>query len=196
MAELPIICVTSERWRARAACGRRPRNFTCHIRRSGRNLVLTDAGQLVLNYADEIFAAGRELTNAVKRRPGKHPVRLNIGLTDAFAHLLAFEIFKGAFRSVEAPHIICREAEIALLVNALRAHRLDIVLADEPASSTLKAKTFNHRLGRSRDHILRKSAISDQATSRFPPFARRRACAAANHKYGDARGIGSMVRQR
>jgi LysR family transcriptional activator of nhaA len=31
----------------------------------------------------------------------------------------------------------------------LQAHRLDIVLADEPASSSLTARTFNHRLGRS-----------------------------------------------
>src|SRR5690349_9866386 len=67
------------------------------FRRSGRNLVLTDAGQLVLNYADEIFAAGRELMNAVKQRPGKHPVRLNIGLTDAFPKLITFEFFGPLF---------------------------------------------------------------------------------------------------
>ena len=39
------------------------------FRRSGRNLVLTETGQLVLSYADEIFSAGRELMNAVKQRP-------------------------------------------------------------------------------------------------------------------------------
>jgi LysR family transcriptional activator of nhaA len=44
---------------------------------------------------------------------------------------------------------VCRQAEIGPLVNQLQAHRLDLVLADEPASSSLKAKTFNHRLGRS-----------------------------------------------
>src|SRR6187397_3029150 len=54
------------------------------FKRSGRNLVLTETGHLVLSYADEIFSAGRELMSAVKQRPGKHPVRLNIGLTDAF----------------------------------------------------------------------------------------------------------------
>ena len=69
------------------------------FRRSGRNLVLTETGQLVLNYADEIFSAGRELMNAVKQRPGKHPVRLNIGLTDAFPKLIAWQILHAAFRS-------------------------------------------------------------------------------------------------
>lgn len=138
------------------------------FRRSGRNLALTDAGQLVLNYADEIFAAGRELMNAVKQRPGKDPVRLNIGLTDAFPHLIAFEIFKGAFQSLKAVHVICREAEIALLVNALHAHRLDIVLADEPASSTLKAKTFNHRLGRSGITFCAVPALAAKLRRNFP----------------------------
>ena len=119
------------------------------FRRSGRNLVLTETGQLVLNYADEIFSAGRELMNAVKQRPGKHPVRVNIGLTDAFPKLIAFQILRAAFRFEAAVHMICREGEIGPLVSHLQAHRLDIVLADEPASSTLKAKTFNHKLGRS-----------------------------------------------
>ena len=90
-----------------------------------------------------------ELMNAIKQRPGKHPIRLNIGLTDAFPKLITFEILRAAFRSDEAVHVICREGEIGPLVNQLQAHRLDIILADEPASSTLKAKTFNHRLGRS-----------------------------------------------
>jgi LysR family transcriptional regulator, transcriptional activator of nhaA len=119
------------------------------FRRGGRNLVLTETGQLVLNYADEIFSAGRELMNAVKQRPGKHPVRVNIGLTDAFPKLIAFQILRAAFRSEPAVHMICREGEIGPLVSHLQAHRLDIVLADEPASSALKAKTFNHKLGRS-----------------------------------------------
>lgn len=119
------------------------------FRRSGRNLVLSETGHLVFSYADEIFSVGRELMNAVKQRPGKRPLRLNIGLTDAFPKLLAFQILKAAFRFNEPVHLVCREGEIAPLVQQLQAHRLDIVLADEPASSSLKTKTFNHRLGRS-----------------------------------------------
>ncbi|PYI77297.1 MAG: transcriptional activator NhaR [Verrucomicrobia bacterium] len=138
------------------------------FRRSGRILVLTDAGQLVLSYADEIFSAGRELMNAVKQRPGKHPMRLNIGLTDAFPKLITFEILRAAFRSDEAIHVVCREGEIGLLVNQLQAHRLDIVLADEPASSALKAKTFNHRLGRSGITFCAVPAVAAKLRRNFP----------------------------
>jgi LysR family transcriptional regulator, transcriptional activator of nhaA len=138
------------------------------FRRSGRNLVLTETGQLVLNYADEIFSAGRELMNALKQRPGKHPVRVSIGLTDAFPKLIAFRILQAAFRSEAAVHMICREGEIGPLVNHLQSHRLDIVLADEPASSALKAKTFNHRLGRSGVTFCAVPSLAAKLRRNFP----------------------------
>jgi LysR family transcriptional regulator, transcriptional activator of nhaA len=138
------------------------------FRRSGRNLVLTEAGHLVLSYADEIFSTGRELMNAVKHRPGIRPLRLNVGLTDAFPKLIAFQILKAVFHCTEAIHLICREGEIGALVHQLQTHRLDIVLADEPASSTLKAKTFNHRLGHSGLTFCAMPSLASKLRRRFP----------------------------
>jgi LysR family transcriptional activator of nhaA len=59
-------------------------------------------------------------------------------------------------------------AAIEVLVNQLQAHRLDIVLADEPASSSLKAKTFNHRLGRSGVTFCAVPAIAKKLRRNFP----------------------------
>jgi len=138
------------------------------FKRSGRNLVLTEAGHLVLSYADEIFSAGRELMNAVKQRPGKRALRVNIGVTDALSKLITFEILKAAFRQTDPIHVVCREGEIGPLVNQLQAHRLDVVLADEPASSVLKAKTFNHRLGRSGVTFCAVPALAAKLRRHFP----------------------------
>lgn len=138
------------------------------FRRSGRNLVLTETGHLVLSYADEIFAAGRELMSAVKQRPSKRALRLSVGITDALSKLITFEILKAAFQYTDPIHVICREGEIGPLVHQLQAHRLDIVLADEPASSTLKAKTFNHRLGRSGITFCAMPALAAKLRRKFP----------------------------
>jgi LysR family transcriptional activator of nhaA len=119
------------------------------FRRSGRNLVLTETGQVALSYANEIFSAGRELVNAVKQRPGNRALRFSVGMTDALSKLMAFEILKPAFNYSSPTHIVCRQAELGPLVHQLQAHRLDLVLADEPATSTLNARIYNHRLGRS-----------------------------------------------
>jgi LysR family transcriptional activator of nhaA len=138
------------------------------FKRSGRNLVLTETGHLVLSYADEIFSAGRELMNAVKQRPGKRAIRLSIGITDALSKLITFEILKAAFDYTHPVHVICREGEIGPLVHQLQAHRLDIVLADEPASSALNAKTFNHRLGRSGVTFCAMPPLAAKLRRRFP----------------------------
>ena len=138
------------------------------FRRTGRNLVLTETGHIVLSYADEIFSTGRELMNAVRQGSGKRPVKLNVGITDALSKLIAFEIIKAAFRISDQIHIVCREGELGPLVNQLQAHRLDIVLADEPASSNLKAKTFNHRLGRSGVTFCAVPALAAKLRRNFP----------------------------
>ena len=138
------------------------------FQRSGRNLVLSEMGQLVLSYADEIFSTGRELLSAVKQRPSSRALRLNVGMTDSLSKLIAFEILKPAFHFPHPVHVICRQAEIGPLVNRLQAHRLDIVLADEPASSSLKTKTFNHKLGRSGVTFCAVPAIANKLRRNFP----------------------------
>ncbi len=138
------------------------------FKRSGRALVLSEVGQLVLTYADEIFSAGRELMNAVKQRPGGRLLRLNVGMTDSISKLMGFEFLKPVLSFSEPVHVVCRMAAIEVLVNQLQAHRLDIVLADEPASSSLKAKTFNHRLGRSGTTFCAVPAMAKKLRRNFP----------------------------
>ena len=138
------------------------------FKRSGRHLVLTETGQLILKYADEIFSVGRELMSAVKQRPGKHPVRLNIGLTDAFPKLITQQILRAAFGFDHPVHIVCREGEIGPLLNQLQAHRLDIVLADEPAASSSTGKKFNHRLGDSGMTFCAVPALAQKLRRNFP----------------------------
>jgi LysR family transcriptional activator of nhaA len=138
------------------------------FKRSGRTLVLSEMGELVLTYADEIFSAGRELMNAVKQRPGGRWLRLNVGMTDSISKLMGFEFLKPALSFPEPVHVVCRMAAIEVLVNQLQAHRLDLVLADEPASSSLKAKTFNHRLGRSGVTFCAVPAMAKKLRRNFP----------------------------
>ena len=138
------------------------------FKRSGRSLVLTEMGHLVLTYADEIFSAGRELMSAVKQRPGARALRLSVGMTDALSKFIGFQILKPAFYFSQPVHVVCRQAELGPLINQLQAHRLDLVLADEPASSSLKAKTFNHRLGRSGITFCAVSQIAKKLRRNFP----------------------------
>ena len=138
------------------------------FKRTGRTLVLSEMGELVLTYADEIFSSGRELMNAVRLRPGGRSLRLNVGMTDSISKMMGFEFLKPALSFSEPVHVVCRMAAIEVLIAQLQAHRLDIVLADEPASSSLKVKAFSHRLGRSGVTFCAMPAIARKLRRNFP----------------------------
>jgi LysR family transcriptional activator of nhaA len=117
------------------------------FRRSGRGNVLTDAGQVALRYADEIFSLGRELSDALHQRPTAKALRLHVGVADSFPKLVTQQILEPVFALPQAVHVICREGKVEDLLGQLVAHRLDVVLADEPAPGSLKVRVYNHPMG-------------------------------------------------
>ena len=117
------------------------------FRRGGRALTLTEGGHRVLSYAEEIFSLGQELMDASSHRAGGPLLRIQIGIADSLPKLLSYEIIKPVFESALGVQAVCREGKAADLLAQLAGYRLDIVLADEPAPSSLPIKVFNHLLG-------------------------------------------------
>ena len=117
------------------------------FRRVGRGLALTDAGQHVLSYAEEIFSIGADLLSSLKQRPTSRPLRLHLGVADALPKLVAYRIIEPIFRLQHRVQVSCWETKVSDMLVELAAYRLDVVLADEPASSGVNAKVFNHLLG-------------------------------------------------
>lgn len=138
------------------------------FRREGRGLVLTDAGRIACGYADDIFALGRELVNAVKQRPTTKTLSLHVGVADSFPKLMTNEILKPVFALPQSMHVICREGKLEDLLAQLEAHRLDIVLADEPASSATRFRAFNHPLGDSGTTFCAAKAMAARLKRNFP----------------------------
>jgi LysR family transcriptional regulator, transcriptional activator of nhaA len=138
------------------------------FRREGRNNRLTDAGRIVFGFAEEIFALGREMVNAVKQRPGAKIQRLYVGVTDSFPKLVTNEILEPVFSMTQSVHVICREGKMDDLLAQLAAHRLDIVLSDEPASSSTNFKTFNHLLGETGTVFCAEKRLGSKLRKTFP----------------------------
>jgi len=138
------------------------------FRRAGRNNVLTDAGHVVFGYADEIFALGAEMMNAMGQRPGSRTLRLYVGVADSFPKLVTNEILKPVFALPQEVHAICREGKMEDLLALLAAHRLDIVLADEPPASNTNFRVFNHPLGETGTTFLAEEKLAAKLKRRFP----------------------------
>jgi LysR family transcriptional activator of nhaA len=115
--------------------------------RVGRELVLTEMGQLVYRYADEIFSIGQELVDALKGRPTGRPVRFNVGVPEVLPKLIAFRLLEPAMRLDDKIQIVCREGPMDQLLTLLATHELDVVFSDAPANSLVRVRAFNHALG-------------------------------------------------
>jgi LysR family transcriptional activator of nhaA len=116
--------------------------------KSGRGLVLTEAGKIALRYADEIFALGRELKDTLRDRPTGKPVRVTIGVAEVVPKLIAYRVLRPAFDVKKEVEIVFREASTEVLLDALGQHEVDLVLTDAPAAGRV-LRAFNHQLGES-----------------------------------------------
>jgi LysR family transcriptional regulator, transcriptional activator of nhaA len=115
--------------------------------RSGRSIRLTDAGQMVYRYADEIFSLGRELEEAIAGQPSDRPLRLVVGVADALPKLLVHQLLQPALSLDREVRINCVDGPPDRLLGQLALHELDLVVSDYPANPRLGVKTFNHLLG-------------------------------------------------
>lgn len=138
------------------------------FKKEGRKNVLTEAGRMVQRYADEIFSLGGEMMNALQERPTESAMRVRIGLTDSFPKLVGNEILKPVFSLGRAVQVICREGKPLDLIAQLAAHRLDLVLADEPPSSSVNIRVFDHRLGETGCLVCASRKLAAKLSPGFP----------------------------
>lgn len=115
--------------------------------RAGRSLVLTETGQLVYRYADEIFTLGRELKDAVRGQPSPWTLRLTVGVPDVLPKLVVYRLLKPALEFGERVQLVSYEGKLDQLLSDLAQHRLDVVLADSPLAAVSHVRAFNHLLG-------------------------------------------------
>lgn len=139
------------------------------FRRTGRSKSLTETGQLVYSYAEEIFAVGRELQNALSGGLASRVPRLDVGIADTFPKLVTQFLLRPVTNQNKTPvRIVCREGKLPDLLGQLAMHRLDAVLSDEPAPGHLKLKTFNHFLGDSGISFCAAGKLGASLRRRFP----------------------------
>ena len=136
--------------------------------RAGRQLVLTDVGRMVYEYADEMFALGTELVNMLGRRVHGGRFKLTIGVADVVPRLIAYRLMEPALALGEQIRFVCREGHFDELLSDLTAHKLDIVLADGPVNPALNGHVRSHLLGESDVSFFATAEIAKNYRDDFP----------------------------
>ncbi len=138
------------------------------FRRVGRNLVLTESGQMVYRYAEEIFSLGQELLDTVKGRPTGRPIRLLVGVPDELPKLIVYRLLEPAMNMPEQVQLAVHERTFNELLSELAGHNLDVVISDTPASPQAHIRAFNHLLGECGVTIFGAEKLVAKLGKKFP----------------------------
>ncbi|BEU98111.1 transcriptional activator NhaR [Acidovorax sp. DW039] len=139
------------------------------FRKSGRGLELTNEGRVALGYAEQIFALSDELEKAIRLPRGQSkPLEFKVGVADSVAKSVAYHLLEPALGMQQQVHMTCHEGKFPELLAQLSIHRLDLLLADEPASKKIGVKAFNHALGSSSMSFFCSPALKSQLQGPFP----------------------------
>lgn len=97
--------------------------------RSGRQLVLTEAGRIAFDHAEAIFATGGDLLATLKQRSGGRRSILRVGALATLSRNFQIGFLRPLLgrRNVE---VIVRSGTTAFLLQSLEAHRLDVALVN------------------------------------------------------------------
>jgi LysR family transcriptional activator of nhaA len=118
--------------------------------REGRGLVLTDSGRLVYRYAEEIFATGNEMLDALRGRPTGRPAKLLVGVADVVPKLIAYRLLQRTLELETPVHLVLREGKADDLISGLATQQYDMVLTDLPLNpQVVRVRAYNHPLGSS-----------------------------------------------
>jgi LysR family transcriptional activator of nhaA len=138
------------------------------FRPHGRSLELTEFGQLILGYAEEIFTLGGEILRAARQAPSVRSLRLHAGIVDSFPKLMSDDILRPIFDHQPPVQLTCAEGKLADLLVLLTTHRIDVVLSDEPASPGIAGRVFNHLLGNCGVTFCAMPVLARALKGRFP----------------------------
>lgn len=112
--------------------------------RTGRRLILTEAGRIALDHADRIFGAGEELL-ATLNRTGEVRPPLRVGALSTLSRNFQLRFLSPVLTSGEA-EIVLRSGSAAVLLDMLQALALDVVLTTEVPPRDAYAGLVAHRI--------------------------------------------------
>ncbi len=137
------------------------------LKPAGRGLVLTEAGKAAMQRADQIFQLGEELPALVRAAGSEPGIRLAIGIADSLPKLVVHRLLEPVVGEAGL-RLICNQNAFETLLADLALHKLDLVLADQPAPANPNIKLYSHALGTSPLSWYATAGLASKARKKFP----------------------------
>ncbi|MBK6880745.1 MAG: LysR family transcriptional regulator [Elusimicrobia bacterium] len=135
--------------------------------RRNRKLILTEEGRLVLDYAESIFALGREMEDAVRDRLSGGAVAVQIGVATGTPRAFAQNLLETTLALAPRSTLTLKEGPLEALRGDLRDQRLDVVLSCAGVGGADREGFENHWAGRVPVHFVAAPAVA-RTVRRWP----------------------------
>ncbi|MBS1830237.1 MAG: LysR family transcriptional regulator [Acidobacteria bacterium] len=138
--------------------------------RKNRQLVLTEAGRMALQYADSIFHAGEELVDTLQHRSRKTRQILRVGAVATLSRNFQWEFLK-PLRNRRNVELVLRSGTIRDLTLQLRNHEVDVVLSNHALRRDAESEHHSHLLAEQEVSLVSRPARG-KGSFRFPEDCR------------------------
>src|SRR5512134_114386 len=139
------------------------------LERTGRRMVLTPDGAVARDYAESIFALGRELGRVMAGRAEPRRLGLRLGVTDGVPKLLTARVLAPLLeRHSDRVELDCVEGTATGLLGRLAAHQLDAVLADQSMPAHLARSMRGRLLLKSGLSLVAAPRVRETLSGEFP----------------------------
>ncbi|MGF6727024.1 LysR family transcriptional activator of nhaA [Paraburkholderia sp. GAS41] len=138
------------------------------LKSAGRGVTMTEAGETAFNRAEQIFQIGEALLDEMREAGGERVARLAVGFSDGISKLAAHALLAPVL-GTPSLRLLCHEGEPAQLLSELALHRLDLVLACQPAPHNADLRVLSQRLvGSAVDWYGPAALVSKASRAGFP----------------------------
>ncbi len=113
--------------------------------RKHKSLLLTEAGQIALEYADSIFRSGEELTDLLQNSAKRSRSFLRVGAASNLSRNFQLTFLRPLITR-EDVELVIHSGSLRELLVQLKAHTLDVVLSNSPVRRDAESGWHSHLL--------------------------------------------------
>jgi len=136
--------------------------------RKGKSLHLSEMGQLIYSYAEEIFQLGDEIKHILKRKQPDQWHTFTIGVTNVIPKILVQQLLSPVLNMNERVRLICQEGDQNSLLADLSVNKIDCILTDQPLQLGSHVKAYNHLLIESGFTFFATDTLIKTSNKKFP----------------------------
>ncbi|MBL9009127.1 MAG: LysR family transcriptional regulator [Myxococcales bacterium] len=136
--------------------------------RSGRALSLTVLGRDILQYADEIFRLGNELSETVTGKSAASRRCLRIGIVCGIPSVLVYRLAEPVLGQSEQGPLHVQQGRLDELLDHMAAGHLHLILSEQAPPQGLSLHVYSHTVGESTISLYGTPAVAQQYKADFP----------------------------